>query len=491
MRFFLYLIFFIQAIVCTSLAYNVSEYRPEKLCIVLILCIFDVCMFFTYLSRRKQNGLNLYFPVLIFIVGYFVVFFQSYFDLYFGYTHIGDERLFSADSEVVNKCAWGSLAGLAAFMFGYILMDSNKYKPIDDMCSPPFCPAIPNIKFIMSVIYVITILYLISCRDIFMGMEYTQENLENRPLFSRYMERFLFALLVDYFAIVIYKMKLEQRKFGLIEFVKEIGIPFHIVLFLYVLPSLYFGRRADFMFTSIMYVAGFLLVAKWTLRMRDILFFGFLGAVLFTFIGIVRMDNNADKTARVDDAIVKITQNMDVSIIPVTHELSQSVRTFHNVVAHYPREYSYCYGFYPIREILTFFPFTAIFYRSYDKEHFRYQSVAYLCTWLVNGDYYTVGEGASINADLYLIAGIITVTLGMMFFGVLLGLLQFKMRYTYSSYFWIIFYIIMTAYCISISRATYFAYIKSLGFAFTFALLFAMLNKTKNRLELKRGRNDS
>ncbi|MCS4238346.1 hypothetical protein M2306_001541 [Myroides gitamensis] len=455
------------------------NYSKGLLLLTLVIVIISVILFVfsTFFDPIVELRKQYIRPIFLFLLGYLIVFFQGYTDLLLG-NLLATDLFYFVKPHLINQAALLSCAGLIALFLGYFI----RLKPIKKKYK--VFSVIPLDRLII----VFTLFNLLSIYlnlKTFLSGEYSQELIESNSGTSSSYAQLLFY--ITYLSIIILhaiNCRLKGAN-SIIQFVKGLGWLFYVNLGVYLLLIIISGDRGPILTISLTFICAATVGTLVRIKLKYILMCVFGGALFITLLGIVRrMDTKVSLSNRLVEAFSenKISEKYE-SFSPVTAELASSVRTLHFVIDKVPNDYPYLFGLLQLRESLKTIPFAAGIFDPLFPSHFRYINSAFYITWLDKGNFYFVGSGSSINADLYLIFGEISVLLGLFLVGRLfrrLDVLVFTSDRKFISLYSIVLSISILGSSIFWSRATYLAPIKSIAFTYIMVYLYlGFINRKK------------
>jgi len=456
-----------------------ENYSPLLLSLTIIACLIAVIIFLIRQENFPRIKGHFLRPSTLFITGYLIVFFQCYIDLLVGNLTEYD-RLIFVDSRLINKAALLSLGGLITFFVGYILYTPRKNLAIARADSSQIIYPL-NILKIFFVLVTFLFIYF-NGSDCLIG-SYSQEYLENKAGTMALYSEILF--IITFMSIITLHCRNSSIKgiSTLWQYVKSLGLLFHICLLIYIGLVMISGSRGPIMILGVSYICSFILIAKKRVHFSHFIAFVVVGAFILTALGYAR---NMDKTIPFVDRLSIAVQEREVrreSFATLTSELATSIRTLHYAMNYVPEAHPYLYGSIQFRQVLGTIPFASSATKSFFNDNFRYQSSAYFITWIAQGNSYTYGTGSSVVADLYLSFGLLGVLFGLFLFGMLIRKIELYVFYIPLNkipLFYLILAIFAYGYTILISRASI---LSPLNF-FIFTVIFTYIYQVIIRMNL-------
>ena len=461
------------------LYYLAGEYSRSQLILILIAAVIAFFFFIINCNYSIRDSTSHSIRIAyIFLLGYFIVFFQRYLDLIAGLCSPNNSFLFNSSDTIIRTAAL-SFIGLIAFILGYI-----SYKSYGNYAQK-------NIKIIetstlkgLSLIF--TIIFVALNGADFIAGSYSQASIESRQgTVAAYSQ-----VICQAFYLATLTLEIYQNKpcLSFWQFLKQLGVRFNLALLIYVSLVLVSGDRGPIIQVGLMLIASYVIKVRPHVNLIAIIFICIIGAYALTLMGIARTQDKSDSfiTRMELSSNHKIETYSAPSLIPITGELSNSVRCTHTAVANVPSRHPFFYGSFQLRDLCRIIPFSnALTSYIFDTDS-RYQNSAMFITILRNGRFYTSGEGSTVVADLYLSFGMPGVLIGLFLFGRLVKHVETKVFFTppaqihflYSSLALFLFSI-----AIYINRSGIFSSIAS--FSYGIIVIFIYVTLHRQRVSIK------
>lgn len=464
--------FLAEAVFLLLLYFFVSiEYNRVVLLWIVAIALIDAIAIIYVQNRR---GINIKYRLIstLFLIGYLIVFYQCYVDLLLGNIE-ADDNLF-VSSQIIIKCCLISTIGLSAFGFGYLTINSYNRKSDG------------NIKYEVGklskyrvLFYIATVLYFIfNIRKILSG-EYSQEILEAEAgtmvLYSDMLFIITFVVLLAHILI----KNIQNREVSFVQYNTQFGLVSLTCMIMYCLANVIVGDRGPIIICLSIYFGAYFLISKGVLNKTKVIFFISIAVLFFSVLGQIRKDDRQDRFQNINASVSDVYNNN--SIIPFTKELSASVTTLHHSVYYVPDKHPYLYWIFPIRYVGASIPFGDRLLFSIFPMPKRYVSSAFFVTWLIQGDYYTYGNGTSCNADLYLSFGVVGVLLGLWLWGLFICFLERKAYNRNISINLIIIYLFTCGYAVYVNRAYFLVFMNYCVFTIIINYLYDKFFLTKSK----------
>lgn len=449
-------IFFAFAIMVLSFdMYNESLLGIILLLSSLLFSIPFIC------KDNKIISTYMFRPFIVFLLGYFIVFFQKYYDLYLGLTST-DDSVFWNKELIIYSLLLSSL-GLAALMIGYYGSACNKQK--QKKSTPRIIPA-EKLRYLM---ILATFLVIVFNAKGFINGNYSQEELEkNAGGMSNYSS---ILYVVVYFALVsltVYNCRLLKKQ-RLKDFANEFGFKNIICVLIYMLLLIVGGSRSNVIIIMTSLVFSLFYIRNVKIKFLYIIIGVAIFSYALSFIGITR--NLRGKSLAEKAQAVESVNLERKSISPPTLELAGSLETFNASLDYVPNKHDFLYGSFHVRNIVSTIPFSSRVSSHFFDNRKRYQSSDFFVTYIIQGEYYTYGNGTSINADLYLNYGALGIIVGLFILGMIFRKTENHVLLEDTpSLNYIILFLFMMGYALPYSRNGFLAPINYI--MFTYILLY-------------------
>lgn len=392
--------------------------RYNELILNCILAISSVSFIFPFLiCDDKRISLILFRPCIVFLLGYFIVFFQRYFDLSFGLIN-SDDSLF-VSSTLINKSLLISAMGLVGFMIGYYLYKGNTIERIQGVRRYVY-----RTKKMQYLFWFATLLFLVFKAEGLLKGEYSQEELENQAGgMSNYSSVLYIVIFFSLLSISVCNC-ITIRRLRFSDFIREFGWFSLCCAILHVVLLIIGGSRSNVLICLSSFIFALFFVMKIKIKFWQIILGVISMAYVMSFVGLTR---NADDMSMAEKVSLVEQVKLDKkSIIPTTVELSGSLATFNHSLDYVPENHNFLYGSFYVRNLVSCIPFSARITKYIFDPHWKYHSSAFFVTYIIQGENYTYGNGTSINADLYLNYGVVGVVIGLFILGLIVRKVEMK-----------------------------------------------------------------
>lgn len=392
-------------------------YSQRSLSVLLLIPIFFLIFhFFCFSSRIKEGFLYLSHSNL-FLLGYVIVFYQYFVDLWFGNVTV-DNPVFMFSQTIIPAIILANI-GLVAFLLGFSIKGGYKLRAgIGEVNDNEWAYPILLLFFVV----VICVFFLNIDRSYIIG-SYGREGLKS-GLANRC--ELMIKLLI--YALIIMKVRLLKKRYAqcsIKQYLQSYGLIFYICFFVYLAYVLVSGDRGPLIVSVLTFILGFILLSNWRMRFVTMLACVFIASAFVTFLGIYRKtDPTIDTMIRIRETLTQRAYR-DKSISPETRELAGSINTLCASVWYVPKEYPYTYGVSNVSQLLCSIPFmygglAVVLPQGYENRIYS----ANFVTYLIQGPNNTYGNGTSCIADIYLDMGCVGVILLMFCWGMLIKRLE-------------------------------------------------------------------
>lgn len=458
--------------VCLITTFFLSTYETSMLdkgLLAITLGMSTLLMFIPFVTKYDKQIKKRYMrPAVIFILGYFIVFFQKYYDLLFGLIEETDPVF--VNEGLINRSLIISVSALIMFYIGYFLFN---YKDKKRKIATSKQTYIYHTKPLQILFWVVTVaLCMTSVKDLASG-EYSQAYLEkNAGSIGNYMSILYLVVYFTLLTISVYNC-ITLKTFKLKGFTRQFGIISLVCLLAYSAIMILFGRRADIIVMFAALAIGIAYVKNMRPKLWKLVIALAIVTYIVSIIGIVRKVNDSSSVSSKVEAL-QYTMLEQKSIIPTTVELAGSLETFNHALDYVPSEHDYLYGSFHVRNIVSAIPFSSYFTSNLFDPHWKYRSSDFFITYIIQGENYSYGNGSSINADLYLNYGVPGVIIGLF----LLGVIFYRVEYSFCTksspkLLSILFFLIFAGYSLPYCRAGYLAPINYIIFCYILVTIYS------------------
>ncbi|WP_168400402.1 O-antigen polysaccharide polymerase Wzy [Acinetobacter indicus] len=426
-------------------------YNLYDLIIYFLITIFLTLVFFLKGEPKESLRGQWLKHSNIFLIGYFIVHFQFYLDLIFGFQSIEND-LFVNNYLIIIKSMIISLIGLICFYMGYsisVLIKRNNHK--NNMSQK-----ISTI-FLQTLSYIILFYYYAKVNPLYLNGGY---NIYDQGGEAKYAA---VAFTATMYALLIQKIRnlslTTNIPKSLFEYFKMIGIGSVLPVILYLLGVLASGDRGPIIIFSLLYFSGYIILTKKKIKIIYILLLLIIAGLVISTLGEARKigrENELGFWEKISAAYYSDEDAEKKSILPATRELSISVSALHHIVDYLPSRSDYLYGKIQLNEAKLSIPLGAVIFNySESPENRKVVNIQNYVTWVAQGDNPSYGNGGTVIADLYSIFGIVSIIYGMFTLGWFVRVLEVRMFVNpTNNIFWQILPIIYFCEILYLSRSS-------------------------------------
>lgn len=411
------IILFVFIVLVVMSLFAPIHYNKEYLLFIIFIAIGGII--YPFIAGNDSISMYNIRPVLFFLLGYFIVFYQLYVDLLLGYTSARNTTFI--DPDIINVSATYSTIGLYAFLIGYCgyIAKTKKYSdnslPVIKYNLYPFC-----ILFIIASF--LRIFY--SLKNMLSGIQYSQEMLENAAGGIQNYTSILF--MTSFYALLaIHTNNLKgSNDISVKQYFRKLGLFTSICLFVCVIVQFLSGSRSPIIVILSGLAFSYFYVSKKRISWIKILFLFLIFSSVMMFVAIARVSTGLGIDEKYNLMQVRSLENNSIFIPSL--EYASSLKTFNASLAYVPKEHDYLYGNFQFRSVLATIPFSSRIRNEFLNSEKKYSSSAFFVTHMIQGDNYLWGEGTSILADLYLDFGIIGIIIGMFLLGLFFRIIEYR-----------------------------------------------------------------
>lgn len=391
----------------------------------LVLAITNSVLFVYKTNNQKKYNLHgLYIRhSIIFMICFFIVFFQKDFDYVLGIIDSSNNLLWY-DSTVVCKSAALSLCALLSFYLGYELSKKTFH-----ISNSTYTYSFKMKEVLVYVGYVSLIIYLIFVPKSYLLGGYNAG--ENKG-WANVILVLLQALFLALFAIYSYDYKHAVTKISFWKFYKK---PIILVL-IYSFIILVSGRRTEAIRMFILLIVIYAYAKGRTANYKAMGVVMVSLALVMSILSFLR----TGKARSFSQGVEMVSESK--SFLPVTDELASSVNTLHIAVSNFPDILPYTKGLTFFPNFLVLVPGLDQYYQNNIRGNGVITSSAEMITYIQFGDNASYGLGSSLVADAYIPFGLVGVLIIFMIFGGFIHYLEVGTFYLLKSP-----YFLVTSFC--------------------------------------------
>lgn len=416
--------------------------------IILICLVQSLILILLFSSVKIDNLKNKLKYIYIFLIGYIIVFYQSFIDLYLGYKNLNN-NLFSIHISILPECILLITFSLNAYVLGYIFLKNEQYKDLKKSKNYN-----DSIKLNVWPLNIFALLFLVLYYNA-VNIEYFlggYGRFDLSPEAIRYWLFFKIFIFSSFILKFLFYNSLTLKKF-IIKFSPEL-----ILIILFLVGVITSGDRGPIITFLLLIFLGITKCTNFKIKIFQILILILILSNLMTVLGNARnLDPNLNFFDKIETVLYS-KEEASYSILPATQELSGSLNTLTYTMNHINKGNDIFYGKFNLQQFLVSIPFTHRYVNSFlfddDK---KYLSSADYITYIIQGNFPSYGNGSSILADLYLDFGFLFTIVIMFFWGNVSRMIDrvlFTKKINNSHLFVIIFAIFYYSSAVYLSRST-------------------------------------
>lgn len=362
-----------------------------------VMAMVKVILTFFEGNSKRYNLKKIYFRhSVIFVLCFFVVFFQSDIDFLVGLAE--EDDYFVYNPKVVCKAMALSSMALTFFLLGYSFSKNKEARLNNYYKKASVHYEIPRQR--LSGLILLTVL-LILIYVIFVPKEYLSNGYGNAvdagPVvaITGYLIAFFIALFVSY-SLRNYNNKNEK-------WIEMFKLPL-ILLSVYALLILVTGRRTEVVRLAFVAMCSYVFISGRNAYIKRIIFLSAIGMLVLSVLGIYR--------SLQEGSVVDGYNQMKniLSVMPPTKELSTSVNTLHVAMTYYPDKQPFDMGASFLPSFLKIIPGLTGFFQLFSGLQMKGSDLI-ISELFFEGGQIEWGLGSSIIADIYISFGVLGVLL--------------------------------------------------------------------------------
>lgn len=384
---------------------------------LLLALVFIAALLFFKISNINGNWLS--FNV-IFISGYFIVYFQIILLQHVGYyLPAWSYKQYWSDPKIENLSLVVSVVAIILYMIGNIYAGFFNYKKNNVSLKKET----NSIFLLVIIIYVSYAAFFSTAGSYRSGVYYAADAM---PI-SNYFLKLFNASLTAAIIVKLTNIFLSKEQLSLYRYVRFFGLPLLLIITWHLGFSLYIGDRGVIIAYGLLFASAYVYKNK-KIGLVKLIFILITASFFLTIVGEVRQSKDKSLTYY-EQFVVSLSGKKENSrwyeeTVPGDSfiELAQSGRTLNHSLNNVPNNFDFRYGIYALKRISGIIPgMQGVINSIVENGDDNYLSTAEFISYLIQGDNQTYGDGTSITADLYLDFGITGVFLGMFIFGLFIG----------------------------------------------------------------------
>lgn len=435
--------------------------------ISIILYIIQLILFFKVSINEKNDLRNVYIrPFFILLFSSLIVNLQSIINVLLDYGQFSDyNKGMRFLNPYMDRCLYIGLIELLLLTFGYINYHCfNKHYCIKSIYSnslkntkyKKYCKLLFLLLFILSFIGFISTIDMVS---FITGADYQNSGSAEREFKNYdYYETLLTVFMYIYISFMSFHV---EKKISLSKFIRDMGFPFWIIFWSYLILRLFSGDRGPVMYSLLLIFFSYIFVSKKNFKLRTIVPLGVLGIFCISLLGIVRQQSSTlSFIDKVQSSYKSVdSKNKTKSISPFTQELAGSLDCTALALRGIDIEsIHYGNGKYFSYTLISSVPGCNSIMRMFDKDfNYRDYQTSEIITKEWAGDKYPFGLGMTPIADIYIDFGILGILFLFPLFGMIYKNIDMKLynRSPYISIPFLIFILYIASYSVYIPRSSF------------------------------------
>lgn len=378
--------------------------------VILLVDLIALFLFFIKTENKEMIKHNYLKGSLLFLVSYLIVSVQRHCDLFFGFVD-GSNPLAILYPEYVVKSACLASVGLLSYFIGYIFCGDVPFKMYRKRSLIP-------LRIIVCLLFIILLLYVLTINPEYVRGGYVNDA-QNSSLNGS-----IFVLLESlFFAYLVAKMYnancLEKVSFKSYVYSDRWYL---LILCFYLFIVLLSGDRGPIIYLGLSYLYSYLYIRGFKMNKIMFILLVLISALFVTILGVVRNQTDQmehwDFTSKVEIAINLLSVKEQTSLIPPTEELANSGRCVQAALKAVDTD-GLWWGYFNFYQIITALPFMGQLVNILGVYDGEIPLSSQYITYLIQGRNPRYGDGSSCVADLYLDFGVLGVSIGLFFLGLL------------------------------------------------------------------------
>ena len=399
----------------------ISDYSKQKLFVLILLSVFGIVLFL--IKEEPITVLKKIYikPSVLFIISYFIVFFQLELDLLLGFTTVDD--FFLGSQSVLCKSAYLSSIGLLCFFLGYCLYIPKRLKK-----------SIYHAKYltwpINAILSLSLLLMFLSAGSSYFRGGYSYSNSIEGSIvgvLNSWSVVFLLAVILITCNNILYHKSSAYMSFK--DYLYSFSKWSICNMVTYVAMILNIGDRGPLIYIITGLFFGYYIVSNKVLSIKYLLISIGISVVVISFLGeSKRYRDNNGIIERLQTTYYADDKALNESVSPFTYELSRSVMSL-NYYLNEEELHMIDYQGFQLKYILSLIPFSSrigsIFNGDINRSNFT--SSSEFITWIIQGDKATYGSGTNMIVDLYMDLGLIGIVFVLILWGIFIRMIEIEL----------------------------------------------------------------
>ena len=418
--------------------YNKSLFLFNFVIVVSVL-FFEIKYSYIRFDQRLEYWLR---PSFIFLIGYLIVGYQYYLDVYVGF--LSKEADILVSSQMLNKGICFSSLGLLAFSIGNITTQKPPYSYSNNVSKYTLLLILNVLLFLW---------FLMSVDSAMLSGETYVSNVDEETIPAEF-----FLNIIQFSIIAQYSIN-NGRSLSFFRWVLKMPYIFLFTLLIYLGIRLMSGDRGPVIYTIMAIFLGYTYSTRLYFKKSVIIIIAIVGMTAVTVAGLSRAMVSTSLKDKMSFGIEAYQTVGNISVSPITMELAGSVRCNQLALKDINLDNSdfHC-GEFQLRYLGTILFTNRVVEILFPTNVENTSSADYLTKKHFGGDEIRFGVGSSCIADFYLDLGLIGVVLGMLLVGVIfkkLDSVMLEKKKKNTGFLWVSLLIGLGSYSIYLPRSVF------------------------------------
>lgn len=397
---------------------------------------------FSYFLSNEQKIDYWLRPSFIFIVGYLIVGYQLFFDVYIGFLSKDADLLITP--KMLNKGVCFSSIGLLAFSMGYLAVQNVPRNISSNKTKYPFLLILNIVLFLF---------FLTAVDSEMLSGETYAGSAEDETIASEYLLN-----LIQFSIIAQHSINIDD-KISFPRWILKMPHLFVITLAIYLGIRIMSGDRGPVIYSLLALILGYTYSTRVFLKKKFIILLGIAGMLTMTLVGLSRALVSTSLSEKLSFGMEAYKTVGNISISPLTMELAGSVRCNQLALKDINLDNSdYHYGEFQLRYLGSILVTNRVVESLFPTKRENTGSADYFTVKFFDDGNIRFGLGSSCTADLFLDFGIIGMLICMSLIGSIFKKIDGAMldsNNKNTSYIWVCLIIGLGSYAIYLPRSIF------------------------------------
>lgn len=421
-----------------SNGYNKTLFLYNFIIVVSVL-YFETKYSYIRFSQRLEYWLR---PSFIFLIGYLIVGYQYYLDVYVGF--LSKEADILVSSKMLNKGICFSSLGLLAFSIGNITTQKAPYSFSNNKSKYAFLLILNVLLFLW---------FLMSVDSAMLSGETYASTVDEETIPSEF-----FLNIIQFCIIAQYSIN-NDRSISFFRWIQKMPYIFLFTLLIYLGIRLMSGDRGPVIYTVMAIILGYTYSTRLYFKKSIIIIIAVVGMTAVTVAGLSRAMVSTSLKDKLSFGIEAYQTVGNISVSPITMELAGSIRCNQLALKDINMDNSdFHYGEFQLRYLGTILFTNRVVELLFPTKIENTSSADYLTIKHFEGNDVLFGLGSSCVADFYLDFGIIGILGGMFLVGIVFKKLDSVMvdeRRKCTGFLWVSLLIGLGSFSIYLPRSVF------------------------------------